>query len=84
MKNRNIVVLAATALVAIFAINLNAQGAANKAEKKYTRCAAIRMKEISLDHLAKNADKYVTEVPAGWTVISGTGGDGHPKLLLCQ
>lgn len=50
----------------------------------YTMCAAIRMKEVNLGHIAKNPEKYSTPIPEGWTVVSGTGGDGHPKLLICR
>lgn len=53
-------------------------------DKKYTMCAAVRMKEVNLDHLKKNAEKYSTAIPDGWTVVGGTGGEGHPKLLLCR
>ncbi len=53
--------------------------------KKFSECAAIRMKEISLDHLSKkDPSKYTTPVPEGWTVVSGSGGEGHPKLLICR
>ncbi len=62
--------------------NKDAKQAEGKQE--YTMCAAIRMKEIALSHLKKNPEKYSTHVPEGWTVISGTGGEGHPKLLLCR
>lgn len=56
-----------------------------KTHKAFTECVAVRMKEINIDHLEKfNPDKHATKVPAGWTVISGTGGEGHPKLLLCR
>ncbi|PCK03868.1 MAG: hypothetical protein COA42_19710 [Alteromonadaceae bacterium] len=53
-------------------------------KQKYTMCAAIRMKEINLKHLKKDPEKYSTHIPEGWTVVSGLGGDGHPKILLCQ
>ncbi len=59
---------------------------AEKTEGKqnYTMCAAIRMKEINLGHLQKNPEKYSTHIPEGWSVVSGSGGDGHPKLLICR
>lgn len=59
---------------------------ADKPEVKanYTMCAAIRMKEVNLGHIRKNPEKYSTPIPEGWTVVSGTGGDGHPKLLICR
>lgn len=53
-------------------------------ESNYTECAAIRMKEIALKHLATENEKYVTQVPEGWIVVGGTGGEGHPKLLVCR
>ncbi|MCP4388483.1 MAG: hypothetical protein GY802_09315 [Gammaproteobacteria bacterium] len=53
-------------------------------EKKYTECAAIRMKEVALKHLATGNDKYTMQIPEGWTVVGGTGGEGHPKLLVCR
>lgn len=53
-------------------------------KQNYTMCAAIRMKEVNLGHIRKNPDKYSTHIPEGWSVVSGTGGDGHPKLLICR
>lgn len=55
-----------------------------KTNKHFTQCAAIRMKEINLKHLKENPSKYTTQVPEGWTVVSGSGGQGHPKLLICR
>lgn len=52
--------------------------------KKFTECAAVRMREINIKHVAKGEAKHFTQVPEGWTVISGTGGEGHPKLLICR
>jgi hypothetical protein len=42
------------------------------------------MKEIALKHLEEDDPKHFTQVPAGWTVVSGSGGEGHLKLLLCR
>ena len=50
----------------------------------FTECAAIRMKEISPKHIESDDPKHFTQVPVGWTVIGGTGGEGHPKLLICR
>ena len=50
----------------------------------FKECAALRMQEIALKHLLKDDPKYFTQVPKGWTVVSGTGGEGHPKLLVCR
>lgn len=56
-----------------------------KAHKRFTECAAIRMKEVNLGHIAKeDTSKYTTAIPEGWTVVGGSGGEGHPKLLLCR
>ena len=52
--------------------------------KQYKECAAIRMKEIALKHLKGDNPNHYTQVPASWTVVSGTGGEGHPKLLICR
>ncbi len=59
------------------------QSSENEA-KNYKECAAIRMKEIALKHLATGNEKYTMQVPEGWTVVGGTGGEGHPKLLICR
>ncbi len=85
MKKNKIIVLVVVAFVSsISAVKLYADTQESKAEKKYTRCAAVRMKEINLDHLEKDLEKYTTAIPEGWTVVSGTGGEGHPKVLICQ
>lgn len=55
-----------------------------KGKQEFTECAAIRMKEITLKHLQDNPEKHTTKVPIGWTVVSGNGGQGHPKLLICR
>lgn len=55
-----------------------------KVEKKFKECVAVRMKEINVKHLAKEPEKYSTKIPPGWTVVSGSGGEGHPKVLLCR
>lgn len=52
--------------------------------KKFTECAAVRMKEINTKHLAENNSEHFTQIPEGWTVISSAGGEGHPKVLLCR
>ena len=51
---------------------------------QFKECAAIRMKEIKLKHLESGDPEHFTQVPKGWTVISGGGGEGHPKLLICR
>lgn len=50
----------------------------------FKECAALRMKEINLKHLETDESKYFTQIPTGWTVVGGTGGEGHPKLLICR
>ena len=77
--------LAFSALLFSFAGHAAEQGSEESVEAKtFAECAAIRMKEINLGHLAGNAEKNTTRVPEGWTVISGAGGEGHPKLLICR
>ena len=78
----------ATVLVSLgFAIPVFTTQAADSASTmnsgggNFTECAAIRMKEITLKQLG---DGKVTKVPEGWTVVSGSGGQGHPKLLICR
>lgn len=67
----------------LFSAVVLADGHAKK--QKFTECVAVRMKEINSKHLSKaDVSKYATKIPDGWTVISGTGGDGHPKLLMCR
>lgn len=74
-------------MVAAGALGLTTQAFADdhaKAAKQYKQCAAVRMKEINLDHLSKDPDKYTTKIPEGWTVVGSAGGEGHPKLLICR
>ena len=63
----------------VFSAAPNKRGAGD-----FKECAAIRMTEINLKHLAKGDPKYFTQVPKGWVVVSGSGGEGHPKLLICR
>ncbi|MFL0804890.1 MAG: hypothetical protein K6L81_14330 [Agarilytica sp.] len=86
-KQNTIITAISTALLSISPISLSEEDKdAKPAEEKqkYTMCAAVRMKEINLDHLKKDPERYSTHIPEGWTVVSGTGGQGHPKLLLCR
>ena len=74
-----------TLLLSISSVGLSAGNAKQTVNKQnYSMCAAVRMKEINLNHLKKDPEKYSTLIPAGWTVVGGTGGEGHPKLLLCR
>lgn len=71
--------------ILIFLLSAGFAGTGFSAETgEYKECAAVRMKEIKLKHLEAGDSKYLTQVPAGWTVISGGGGEGHPKLLICR
>ncbi len=65
-------------------VSFASMAAEKKSTGKFKECAAIRMKEIAIKHLEKNDSKFFTQVPKGWTVVSGSGGDGHPKLLICR
>lgn len=56
----------------------------NKMTPNFVECVAVRMREITLRHLATNNPRYTTRIPAGWTVVSGTGGEGYPKIILCR
>lgn len=84
MKIKKSVLISAVLISGAAAVSIPAQAGEGAKKKKYTQCAAIRMEEINLKHLAKDPNKYTTKVPEGWTVVSGTGGEGHPKLLICR
>ena len=62
----------------------SAEKDSGKKYKDFTECAAIRMKEVNLEKLQKHPEKVTTKIPDGWTVVSGSGGEGHPKLLICR
>lgn len=71
------------AFVLTLSFQAYADGHGEKAGKKqFTECAAVRMKEINIKKI--DAKDATTIVPEGWTVVSGTGGEGHPKLLICR
>lgn len=87
--------LKASQYIAILAIGVISQNAlsqdtapAKKEDsgsiKQYEMCVAVRMKEINIEHLQNNPEKFATKIPKGWSVISGAGGEGHPKVLLCR
>lgn len=83
MKNYLSVAIAAILVSPLVAL-ADTHGKTDGAHKAYTECAAVRMKELNIKHVEKNKSEDFTQVPEGWTVVGGTGGEGHPKLLICR
>jgi hypothetical protein len=81
---RNAVLLSLVMINPVFAENQAPAQAKSNNAGNFTECAAIRMQEIALKHLETGKSDYFTKVPAGWTVVSGAGGEGHPKMLICR
>lgn len=83
MKNYLTLAIAAVLVSPLVALADNSSKA-DGAHKGYTECAAVRMKELNIKHVEKNKTENFTQIPKGWTVVSGTGGEGHPKILICR
>lgn len=80
------VLLGALLMVPFVVIPLLAQEyVGNPASPQYSECTAIELYTHSPKHANKDIEiEKTTKIPAGWTLIGGSGGGGHPTMIVCR
>jgi hypothetical protein len=57
----------------------------NSSASKLSECTAIELYTHSPKHANKDIElEKTTKIPAGWSLIGGSGGGGHPTMIVCR
>lgn len=71
-------------LLAFTGTSAMAEGGASK-KKEFKECVAVELYTISPKFANKGKQPQdTTKIPDGWTLVGGSGGGGHPTMLICR
>ncbi len=63
----------------------NSGETAEKPISEFSECVAVELYTISPKAANKGAEiKGTTKIPEGWTLVGGSGGGGHPTMVICR
>lgn len=81
MKN---IFIAALLLILSSTPGLAAEKDTNK-NKGFKECVAVELYTVSPKFVNKGKQpEDTTKIPNGWTLVGGSGGGGHPTMILCR
>ena len=57
----------------------------DEAKNKPTECVAVELWTVSGKSINRGDEpKHTVKIPEGWTLVGGSGGGGHPTIVICR